>query len=92
MASFNLQLELLSRLTTLSAEQLDPFPDTGGFIRYQVRSFNHRAVIHVHQESEALNFCEDEVFSADDVKVITAAIREYHDSRKLNFEQMHFDF
>jgi hypothetical protein len=37
-------------------------------------------------------FGEDEVFSLDEVRTIAAAIRDYSSSRKLNFDQMHFDF
>ncbi|MDT3402283.1 hypothetical protein [Mucilaginibacter terrae] len=35
---------------------------------------------------------EDEVFKADEVGIIVSAIKAYNDSRKLTFDQMHFDF
>ncbi|SDE35739.1 hypothetical protein SAMN05216464_105335 [Mucilaginibacter pineti] len=98
MVPFNLQLEIGGRLTTLSAEQLDQLADETGFMRYQVRSFNHNGVIHVNIEDEplppeeAVGFNLDETFALDDVKKIAQAIREYNSSRKLNFDQMHFDF
>lgn len=98
MVPFNLQLELGGRLTTFSAEQLDQLADETGFMRYQVRTFNHRSVVCVNIEDEPLSpeevigYGEDEVFTLDEIKAIAAAIREYNSSRKLNFDQMHFDF
>lgn len=67
-------------------------------MRYQVRTFNHRSVVCVNIEDEPLSpeevigYGEDEVFTLDEIKAIAAAIREYNSSRKLNFDQMHFDF
>lgn len=98
MVPFNLQLELGGRLTTLSAEQLDQLADEAGFMRYQVRTFNHRSVVCVNIEDEPLSpeevigYGEEEVFTIAEIKTIAAAIREYNNSRKLNFDQMHFDF
>jgi len=98
MVPFNLQLELGGRLTTVSAEQLDQLADETGFMRYQVRTFNHRAVVCVNIEDVPLSpedvtgYGEDDVFTPEEIKVIAGAIREYCSSRKLNFDQMHFDF
>jgi hypothetical protein len=98
MVPFNLQIELNARPVTFSAEQLDQLADNAGFMRYQIRTFNHHSVIYVNIEDESLEpediigFSEDEVFSLDEVRTIAAAIREYNSSRKLNFDQMHFDF
>jgi len=98
MVPFNLQIELNARLVTFSAEQLDQLADSAGFMRYQIRTLNHHSVIYVNIEDEPLEpediigFSEDEVLSLDEVRTIAAAIREYNSSRKLNFEQMHFDF
>jgi len=44
-----------------------------------------------YQEPD-LGFSEDEVFTGDEVGIIVTAIKAYHDSRKLTFDQMHFDF
>lgn len=98
MVPFNLQLELNSRLVTLSAEQLDQLADDFGFMRYQIRTFNHSAVIFVNIEDDPLQaesitgYSEDEAFSPDEVNTIAAAIREYNSNRQLNFDQMHFNF
>jgi len=98
MVPFNLQIELNARLLTFSAEQLDQLADNVGFIRYQIRTFNNHSVIYVNIEDDApepddiIGFSDDEVFSLDEVRIIAAAIREYNSSRKLNFDQMHFDF
>lgn len=98
MVPYNFQLELAGKLTTFSADQLDQLADAAGFMRYQVRTFNHRAVIFVNIEAEPLSpeeiigYSEDETFSLEEVKSIAAAIREYNTSRKLNFDQMAFDF
>jgi hypothetical protein len=98
MVPFNLQLELANKLTTISAEQLDQLADSGGFMRYQVRTFNHSAVISVNIEDELLSpegiigFSEDEAFPRDEVNAIAIAIRQYNSSRKLDFDQMAFDF
>src|SRR3954468_2260002 len=98
MVPFNLQIELNARLVTFSAEQLDQLADNAGFMRYQIRTFNHHSVIYVNIEDEPLEpediigFSEDEVFSLDEVRTIAAAIRQFISSRKLNFDQMHFDF
>jgi hypothetical protein len=97
MVPFNLQLELANKLTTVSVEQLDQLADTAGFMRYQIRTFNQRSVVLVNIEDERLpekivDYSEDEAFSWDEVKAIAIAIRNYNDSRKLNFDQMAFDF
>ncbi|MCC8407687.1 hypothetical protein LJ707_02020 [Mucilaginibacter sp. UR6-1] len=79
-------------------EQLDQLADTAGFIRYQVRTFHRSSVVYVNAGEETpgpeeiTGFSEEEAFSPDEVKTIAAAIREYNGSRKLNFNQMHFDF
>jgi hypothetical protein len=98
MVPFNLQLELADKLTTISAEQLDQLTDSAGFMRYQVRTFNYNSVIYVNIEGEPLSpekivgYSEDQGFSPDEVKAIAIAIRQYNSSRKLNFNQMAFDF
>jgi hypothetical protein len=98
MVPFNLQLELNGRLVTLSAEQLDQLTDTVGFMRYQIRTFHHHSIVCVNMENdplppdEIIGFSEDEVFSPDEITTIAAAIREYDNSRQLNFDQMNFDF
>lgn len=98
MVPFNFQLELADRLTTFSAEQLDQLADAAGFMRYQVRTFNHRAVVCVNIEDEPLapeemiGYSEDEVFTPDQVRAIGEAIRAYNAGRKLIFDQLSFDF
>jgi len=98
MVPFNLQLELSNRLVTISAEQLDQLTDTTGFMRYQIRTFNHHSVIFVNLGEEPLSpedvpgFSEDEAFTLDEVRIIAAAIRQYNSEHKLNFDQMAFDF
>jgi hypothetical protein len=98
MVPFNLQLELANTLTTISVEQLDQLTDTVGVMRYQIRTFNHNSVVCVNIEDEPsspeeiIGYCEDEEFSLDEVNSIATAIRQYNNSRKLNFDQMHFDF
>jgi hypothetical protein len=98
MVPFNLQIELHARQVTFSVEQLDQLADNVGFMRYQVRTFNHNSVIYVNngadplEPGEIIGFSEDEVFSPDEVMAIATAIRGYNSSRKLNFDQMHFDF
>lgn len=98
MIPFNLQLELNAGLVTISVEQLEQLADQEGFMRYQIRTFNDRSVVYVNIEDEPLaspkiiGYSEDDVFSPDDVKAIATAIRQYNSSRKLNFDQMHFDF
>lgn len=98
MVPFNLQLELANKLTTISVEQLDQLTDTVGVMRYQIRTFNHNSVVCVNIGDEPLSpeeivgYCEDEVFSKDEVKAISIAVRQYNNSRKLNFDQMQFDF
>jgi hypothetical protein len=98
MVPFNLQLELSGRLTTLSAEQLDQLADEQGFMRYQIKTFNHPAVIFVNIEDEALSgeavsgYSEDEAFSSEEIILVATAIRQYNNSRQLNFDQMAFDF
>jgi hypothetical protein len=37
-------------------------------------------------------FSEDEVFTSEEVGVIALAIQVYNTSRRLKFDQMHFDF
>jgi len=39
----------------MSAEQLDQLADQEGFMRYQIRTFNHSAVIFVNIEEEPLS-------------------------------------
>ena len=97
MVPFNLQLELADKLTTVSVEQLDQLADTAGFMRYQIRTFNQRVVVLVniedeHLSAEIVDYSEDEAFAPDEVKEIANAIRSYNDSRKLNFDQLAFDF
>lgn len=98
MVPFNLQLEINARLLTISVEQLEQLADSVGFMRYQIRSFNHNTVILVNIEEKQLapeaviGFSEDDVFTPDEVKVIAAAIRQYNSGRKLTFDQMTFDF
>jgi hypothetical protein len=98
MVPFNLQLELAHKLTTISAEQLDQLADETGFMRYKISTFKHSSVVFVNIEDEPLSpdeitgYSEEETFSLDDVKEIAAAIRQYNSSRKLNFDQMAFDF
>ncbi|MEZ2339231.1 hypothetical protein AB6735_26540 [Mucilaginibacter sp. RCC_168] len=98
MVPFNFQLDISGKLTTLSAEQLDRLADDTGYMRYQIRSFNHSSVIFVKIEDESLTpedvagFSEEDVFTVNETKAIATAIREYNSSRKLNFDQMHFDF
>ena len=98
MVPFNLQLEINARLLTISVEQLDQLADNAGFMRYQIRSFNHDTVIFVNIEEEQLppevviGFSEDDVFTLDEIRLIAAAIRQYNSGRKLTFDQMTFDF
>jgi hypothetical protein len=98
MVPFNLQIELNARLVTFSAEQLDQLADKLGFMRYQIRTFNHSSVVFVYtgaglpESGDPTGFSEEAVFSAEEVIVMATGIREYNNSRKLNFDQLHFDF
>ncbi|NCD68001.1 hypothetical protein [Mucilaginibacter agri] len=98
MVPFNLQIELGARPVTFSVEQLDPLADMAGFMRYQVRTFRDCAIVFVNVEEEQMlpddliGFSEDEVFTPPEVNVIAQAIRQYHDSRNWNSDQMVFDF
>jgi hypothetical protein len=56
MVPFHLELELENRLVTLTAEQLDRLADEDGFIRFDVRSSERRAVIHVNMEDQPVSF------------------------------------
>jgi len=82
----------------MSAEQLDQLADQEGFMRYQIRTFNHSAVIFVNIEEEPLSpedivgFSENDVFTPDEVRLIAVAIRQYNSDHKLSFEQMTLDF
>jgi len=98
MVPFNLQLEIGGRLTTILAEQLDRLADESGYMRYQVRTFNDSGVVHVRIEDEpssaedAIGYNPDEAFTQADTITIATAIRDYYSSRRLNFDQMNFDF
>lgn len=98
MVPFHLQIELSGRPAALMAEQLDQLADSDGFIRYQIRTFNHNTVVHVNVEDEAINpektigFNEEAVFSQEEMTCISLAIREFNHSHRLNFDQMNFDF
>ena len=45
-----------------------------------------------HYREQGRGFSEDEVFSAEEVDIIASAIQGYNNSRRLKFDQMHFDF
>lgn len=100
MVPFNLQFELNGKVTTFSIEQLDPLADAEGYMRYLVRTFNQRSEVYVYvdkeplaaEEGDSYGFNLDDGFSNAEVKVIAAEIIRYNDSRKLNFDQMAFDF
>lgn len=46
----------------------------------------------IHYPEQALAFSEDEVFTPEEVSTIAAEIKAYNNTRKLKFDQMHFDF
>lgn len=46
----------------------------------------------VHYPGQVSDFSEDEVFTPEEISTIAAEIRVYNNSRKLTFDQMHFDF
>lgn len=46
----------------------------------------------INYPDQNIGYSLDNVFSVDEVVAIARAIREYNSSRKLNFDQMHFDF
>lgn len=46
----------------------------------------------IHYPEYLSDFSEDEVFTLEEISVIAADIRTYYKSRKLTFDQMHFDF
>jgi hypothetical protein len=46
----------------------------------------------IHYPERLPDFDEDEVFTLEEVGVITATIKAYNNSRALKFNQMHFDF
>jgi hypothetical protein len=39
-----------------------------------------------------LGFSEEEVFTPEEVRIIAAKIQAYNKTRRLKFDQMHFDF
>jgi len=98
MVPFNFQLEFNDRQTSFSAEQLDPLADATGSIRYQVRTFNDSSIVFVNIEDAPLapedvaGYSLEDVFTLEQVHAIAQAIRDYNSSRKLNFDQMAFDF
>jgi len=46
----------------------------------------------IHYPEQLSDFDENEAFTPEEVGVIAAAIKAYNSSRKLKFDQMHFDF
>ena len=46
----------------------------------------------IHYPEQAPAFSEDEAFTPDEVSMIAAEIKAYNNTRKLKFDQMHFDF
>ena len=49
MKNFEIQLKLDQQLFTLQVQELVPWPDADGFIRYAVSGKNRRSVIAVHE-------------------------------------------
>lgn len=98
MVPFNFQLEFNARQITFSAEQLDQLADAAGFMRYRVRTFNDSSIVFVNTEDAHLapanvaGYSLDEAFTLEQVHAIAQAVREHNSSRKLNFDQMAFDF
>ena len=46
----------------------------------------------VYYPEQVSDFSEEEVFTPEEISRIAAEIRTYNNSRKLTFDQMHFDF
>jgi hypothetical protein len=46
----------------------------------------------IHYPEKSSYFDEDQVFTPEEVVVITATIKVYTKTRSLKFDQMHFDF
>jgi hypothetical protein len=46
----------------------------------------------IHYPEHLSGFSEEEVFTPKEISMIAAAIQAYNNSRKLKFDQMHFDF
>ena len=98
MIPFHLQIDLTGRRTTLMVEQMDQLADNGGFIRYQIKTFNQQSVVFVNIEEETVSpegligFSEDDGFTSDQITVISAAIRDYNSTRKPGTDQIAFDF
>jgi hypothetical protein len=46
----------------------------------------------IHYPDQLSDFDANEVFTPEEVSVIAAAIKAYNKTRKLKFDQMHFDF
>lgn len=100
MVPFNVEIELENTPVSLTVEQLDRLADEDGFIRFDVRAGERRAVIYVNVEDqlsppataqdaeayfEAVHYPEtlpafstDDEFTADEVKLIANAIRQYN--------------
>jgi hypothetical protein len=86
MVPFHLDIELQEGPVGLEVEQLDYLADEEGFIRYDVRTEDRRAVISVPIEQplnpEDVNFnavqAIDEAFCDEDMVTIMKAIQDYN--------------
>lgn len=95
MTPFYLQVEFAGRRTTLMVQQLDQPADINGFMCYQIRTFNQHSVVFVNTEQKRLcpiGFSDDEGFTAEEIKVIVVAIRDYNSNCRRSADQIVLDF
>jgi hypothetical protein len=95
MVPFHLEIELEEGTVGLEVEQLDYLADEDGFIRYDVRSVERRAVISVpierSSDPDELSFsavqAADEAFSDEDIVRIMKAIQDYNEELAAYFKR-----
>lgn len=46
----------------------------------------------IHYPEQLSGFSQDDVFNTKEVETIAAVIKDYNNSRRLKFDQAHFDF
>lgn len=95
MVPFNLTIELQNIPCDMQVEQLDRLADENGFIRYDVRTENRRAVISVPVDEPLnpgdINFdavqAIDEAFSDEEMVAIMKAIQDYNRELAVHFKR-----
>jgi hypothetical protein len=95
MLPFELTLTIGNEEVPVTVEQLERFADVDGYTRYDVRTADRRSVWYVNVVDEGpvvLAYDDPEVFTADELRTIAGAIREYNREAKVVFAQFLLDF